>query len=174
MARAPSFIYITRRARMITTYHRFLEEEFQKEISIHALRRLVRKESLDLYLKQPDFDGDPVDKGYFNPEEVFDLVQVDGCKFQYFKIRDENGNWRKPQPECGGSVQSVLAGCAVSQEKDQTAPGSRQRFFEPETTDPRIEHQILNARWILHGSRFLWCTIAKTQSSPGIEPPQPA
>lgn len=96
-ANDPSFIYITRRARVITTYHKFLEEEFQKNISIHALRRLVRRESLDLYLKQPDFDGDPVGKGYFNPEEVFDLIQVDGCKFQYFKIRDENGNWCKPQ-----------------------------------------------------------------------------
>jgi hypothetical protein len=96
-AQDPSFIYITKKARMITTYHRFLEEEFQKDISIHALRRLVRKQSLDLYLKQPDFHEDPVDKGYFNPEEVFDLVQVDGCKFQYIKIRDENGNWRKPQ-----------------------------------------------------------------------------
>lgn len=96
-AENPSFIYITRRARMITTYHRFLEEEFQKDISIHALRRLVRKKSLDLYLKQPDFDADQVDRGYFNPEKVFDLVQVDGCKFQYFKIKDENGNWCKPQ-----------------------------------------------------------------------------
>jgi hypothetical protein len=96
-AQDPSFIYITRKARMITTYRRFLEEEFQQDISIHALRRLVRKKSLDLYLKQPDFDADPVDKGYFNPEQVFDLVQVDGCKFQYFKIRDENGNWCKPQ-----------------------------------------------------------------------------
>jgi len=36
-AQDPSFIYITRRARMITTYHRFLEQEFQKDISIHAL-----------------------------------------------------------------------------------------------------------------------------------------
>lgn len=96
-AEDPSFIYITRRARVITTYHKFLEEEFQKAISIHALRRLVRRESLDLYLKRPDFDGDQVDKGYFNPEEVFDLVQVDGCKFQYFKIKDENGEWRKAQ-----------------------------------------------------------------------------
>jgi hypothetical protein len=96
-AQDPSFIYITRRARMITTYHRFLEQEFQKDISIHALRRLVRKQSLDLYLKQPDFDEDPMGKGYFNPEQVFDLVQVDGCQFQYFKIRDENGTWRKPQ-----------------------------------------------------------------------------
>ncbi len=65
-AQDPSFIYITKeRARKITTYHRFLEQEFQKDISIHALRRLVRKKSLDLYLKQPDFDADPVDKGLF-------------------------------------------------------------------------------------------------------------
>jgi hypothetical protein len=61
------------------------------------LRRLVRKEGLDLYLKQPDFDQDPVTSGYFNPEKVFDLVQVDGCKFQYLKIRAHDGAWRKPQ-----------------------------------------------------------------------------
>ena len=73
-AEDPGFIYITRKARVITAYRRFLAEEFQKDISIHALRRLVRKESLDLYLKQPDFDADQVDKGYFNPEEVFDLI----------------------------------------------------------------------------------------------------
>jgi hypothetical protein len=96
-AQDPSFIFITKKARKITTYHIFLQDEFQKDISIHALRRLVRKESLDLYLKQPDFDGEPVSRGYFNPEAVFDLIQVDGCKFQYLKIRDENGNWRKPQ-----------------------------------------------------------------------------
>ncbi len=38
-----------------------------------------------------------MDKGYFNPEKVFDLIQVDGCKFQYIKIKDENGKWCKPQ-----------------------------------------------------------------------------
>ena len=92
-----SFIYITRRARVITNYHKFLEEEFQKKISIHALRRLVRNENLNFYLKQPDFDKDQTDNGYFNPEKIFDLVQVDGCKFQYIKIKDENGKWRKPQ-----------------------------------------------------------------------------
>ncbi len=93
----PNFIYITKKARVITNYHNFLEEEFRKKISIHALRRLVWKENLNFYLKQPDFDGTEMDKGYFNPEKVFNLVQVDGCKFQYFKIKDENEKWCKPQ-----------------------------------------------------------------------------
>lgn len=92
----PNFIYITRKARAITTFHKFLEEEFQKKISIHTLRRVVRQQNLNLYLKKPDFDEPPA-KGFFNPEEIFDLVQVDGCSFQYIKIRDENGKWCKPQ-----------------------------------------------------------------------------
>ncbi len=93
----PSFIYITRKARVITTYHKFLEQEFEKKMSIHALRRLARKEHLDFYLQQPDFDESQDDKGYFNPEKIFDLVQVDGCRFQYFKIKDDDGKWCKPQ-----------------------------------------------------------------------------
>jgi hypothetical protein len=93
----PRFIYITRKARAITTYHKFLQEEFQKDISIHALRRVVRQQNLSLYLQKPDFDQPHTAKGFFNPENVFDLVQVDGCKFQYIKIRDQNGKWRKPQ-----------------------------------------------------------------------------
>jgi hypothetical protein len=91
-----NFIYVTRKARKITIFHQFLEEEFEKKISIHALYRLVRKENLHLYLKKPDFDELPA-KGFFNPVAVFDLVQVDGCCFQYIKIRDENGKWCKPQ-----------------------------------------------------------------------------
>jgi hypothetical protein len=93
----PRFIYITSKARVITNYKVFLEEEFQKTISIHALRRLVRNQDLDLYLKQPDFDETQIEKGYFNPEPVFDLVQMDGCNFQYIKIKDDNGKWCKPQ-----------------------------------------------------------------------------
>ena len=93
----PRFIYITRKARAITTYHQFLQEEFQKQISIHALRRLVRQQNLNLYLQKPDFDQPHTAKGFFNPEEIFDLVQVDGCKFQYIKIKDENRKWCKPQ-----------------------------------------------------------------------------
>jgi len=93
----PRFIYITRKARKVTNYHKFLEEDFKKKIPIHALRHLVQKENLNLYLKRPDFDETPVNQGYFNPEEVFDLIQVDGCKFQYIKIKDENEMWKKPQ-----------------------------------------------------------------------------
>jgi hypothetical protein len=93
----PRFIYISRKARAITTFHKFLQEEFQKEISIHALRRVVRQQNLNLYLEKPDFDEPHSAKGFFNPEEIFDLVQVDGCSFQYIKIKDENGKWCKPQ-----------------------------------------------------------------------------
>jgi hypothetical protein len=93
----PRFIYITRKARAITTFHKFLQEEFQKDISIHALRRVVAQQNLSLYLQKPDFDQPHTAKGFFNPEKVFDLVQVDGCKFQYIKIRDQNGKWCKPQ-----------------------------------------------------------------------------
>jgi hypothetical protein len=91
------FIYITRKARAITTYHKFLQDEFKKDISIHALRRVVAQQNLKLYLQKPDFDQPHTAKGFFNPENVFDLVQVDGCKFQYIKIRDENSKWHKPQ-----------------------------------------------------------------------------
>jgi len=93
----PAFIFITQKARKITIYHKFLEEEFQQKISIHALRRLVRNDHLDFLLNQPDFYENVENKGFFNPEEVFNLVQVDGCRFQYFKIKDENNVFRKPQ-----------------------------------------------------------------------------
>jgi len=93
----PRFIYITRKARKITTYHKLLEEELKTQISIHALRRLVARQYLHIYLQQPDFDGAQKDTGYFNPETIFDLIQVDGCRFQYIKIKDETGQWRKPQ-----------------------------------------------------------------------------
>ena len=96
-ANDPNFIYITRKARAITTFHKFLQEEFQKKISIHALRRVVGQQNLKLYLQKPDFDEPHIAKGFFNPEEIFDLVQVDGCSFQYIKIKDENGKWCKPQ-----------------------------------------------------------------------------
>jgi len=93
------FIFITRRARKITIYHQMLEEEFGRSISLSALRRLVRSENLKQYLEKPDCedDMDLLSKHFFKAVPVFELIQMDGCVFQYIKIRDQNGKWRKPQ-----------------------------------------------------------------------------
>jgi hypothetical protein len=90
------FLFITRNARKVTSYHKWLQEDFQQKISLSALRRCVKKEKLQFYLKKPDFDDDQLPDTYFNPQAVFDLIQVDGCFFHYLKIRDDQGNWRKP------------------------------------------------------------------------------
>jgi len=92
------FIFITRKARTFKNYHLWLEEEFNRSISLSALRRCAKAENLKRYLEKADFD----EKGElpmhcFNAEPVFDLIQVDGCAFRYLKIRDKNGGWRKPQ-----------------------------------------------------------------------------
>jgi len=93
----PNFIFITQPARQITNYHKWLEEEFGRPISLSALYRYARQENLALYLEKPDFEEDQIANSYFNPVEVFDLIQVDGCVLAYLKIRDEQGQWRKPQ-----------------------------------------------------------------------------
>jgi hypothetical protein len=91
------FIFITQKARTIKNYHHWLEEELGKSISLGALRRCAKREKLQFYLDKPDFEEDVPVKNTFKPEPVFDLIQVDGCKFRYVKIKDENGNWQKPQ-----------------------------------------------------------------------------
>jgi hypothetical protein len=90
------FLFITRNARKVTSYHKWLQEDFQQNISLSALRRCVKNEKLHYYLKKPDFEDDQLPDTYFNPEQVFDLIQVDGCFFHYLKIRDDQGKWRKP------------------------------------------------------------------------------
>jgi hypothetical protein len=92
-----NFIFITRKARTIKNYHYWLEQELGRSISLAALRRCAKREKLQFYLDKPDFEEDVQIKHSFKPEPVFDLIQVDGCRFQYLKIRDENGNWQKPQ-----------------------------------------------------------------------------
>jgi hypothetical protein len=91
------FIFITQKARTVKNYHLWLEEEFNKRISLSALRRCVKAENLKYYLNKPDFDDEEQVKHCFKAEPVFDLIQVDGCRFRYLKIRDENGEWQKPQ-----------------------------------------------------------------------------
>lgn len=91
------FIFITRKARTIKNYHYWLEKELGKAISLPALRRCAKRENLKFYLEKEDFEQDIPVKHSFKTEPVFDLIQVDGCKFRYFKIRDDAGNWQKPQ-----------------------------------------------------------------------------
>lgn len=94
----PKFIFITRNARFISTFHKFLEDEFAKKISVAALRRFVIQKNLKHYLEKPDYGEEVFPEQYnFSPRPVFDLIQVDGCAFRYFKIRDDAGKWRKPQ-----------------------------------------------------------------------------
>ena len=91
------FIFITRNGRTIKNYHVWLQQEFDRKISLAALRRCARQQNLKVYLHKPDFEQ-KVDSCFcFKDEAVFDLVQVDGCKFRYFKIRSEDKTWRKPQ-----------------------------------------------------------------------------
>jgi hypothetical protein len=93
----PRFIFVTQKARKVKTYHKWLEEEFGEKISLPALHRYCRQANLKLYLRKPDFEDVQIVKTYFNPVKVFDLIQVDGCVFQYLKIKDETGKWKKPQ-----------------------------------------------------------------------------
>lgn len=90
------FIFITSKARTIKNYHHWLEQELNRPIALTALRRCVKRKNLKPYLNKPDFEKDLSEKNCFAPEPVFDLVQMDGCTFRYFKIRNEKGYWQKP------------------------------------------------------------------------------
>jgi len=91
------FIFITQKARTIKNYHHWLEKELNRPISLNALRRCAKRENLKFYLEKPDFDKESPEKNCFKSEPVFDLIQVDGCRFRYLKIKDNNGCWQKPQ-----------------------------------------------------------------------------
>jgi len=91
------FIFITRDGRTIKNYHFWLEQHFDRKISLSALRRCARKEKLKTYLDKPDFDEQPDLCNCFKDEPVFALIQVDGCRFHYLKIRAPDNTWKKPQ-----------------------------------------------------------------------------
>jgi len=91
------FIFVTQKARQVKTYHKWLEEDFGQPISLSALYHYANKENLRLYLEKDDFEDDSISKYFFNPEPVFNLIQVDGCVCQYFKIKSEDNKWTKPQ-----------------------------------------------------------------------------
>lgn len=91
------FMFISRKMRSISNYHNFLEEEFMTKISIGALRHFSKQQNLKQYLTKPDYDEPPRELYFFETRPVFDLIQMDGCIFRYFKIRNDKGNWQKPQ-----------------------------------------------------------------------------
>jgi hypothetical protein len=91
------FVFITRHGRTIKNYHAWLEQEFERRISLGALRRFARQANLKVYLEKPDFEEEADPSVCFQDEPVFDLIQMDGCKFRYFKIRRDEGAWAKPQ-----------------------------------------------------------------------------
>ena len=91
------FIFISRKMRSISNFHNFLEQEFMKKISLGALRHFSNQQNLKQYLTKPDYDEPPRVLYYFETRQVFDLIQMDGCIFRYFKIRNNEGKWQKPQ-----------------------------------------------------------------------------
>lgn len=91
------FIFITQKLRTLKNYHAFLEKELDKSISLPALRRCAKRENLTFYLEKEDFDDDVPVAYAFKPEPVFALVQMDGCRLMYLKIKDDNGRFKHPR-----------------------------------------------------------------------------
>jgi hypothetical protein len=91
------FVFITRHGRTIKNYHAWLEQEFDRKISLGALRHFARQVGLKVYLEKPDFEEEADPSVCFKDEPVFDLIQMDGCNFRYFKIRSGDNGWAKPQ-----------------------------------------------------------------------------
>jgi hypothetical protein len=90
------FIFISQKARTIKNFHYWLEKESGKSLSLTALRRCAHRENLKPYLDKADFTDNVVAKNFFVSESIFALIQMDGCTFRYFKIRNEKGYWKKP------------------------------------------------------------------------------
>jgi hypothetical protein len=91
--------FLTRNLRKVTVFHRMLCAEFGTDrVNLSALYRAKQRYNLERYFQQPDYeDGEAGGEiFYFNPEAVFDLIQMDGCTFKYIEIKDELGRWRKP------------------------------------------------------------------------------
>jgi len=91
------FIFITRKARTIKNYHFWLEQELGRPVSLQALRRCVKNENLRYYLEKPDYEEEIPVTHTFKSEPVFALIQIDGCRFRYIKIKNETGHWQAPQ-----------------------------------------------------------------------------
>ncbi len=90
------FMFAGRKARTIKNYRCWLEEEFGRTISLHALGRFARRSGLRRHLEKPDFGEEQTVRHSFKSEPVFGLLQMDGCAAEYIRIRDSAGRWEKP------------------------------------------------------------------------------
>jgi len=90
--------FMTEPLRKVTNYREILIEEYgEKNVpSLDAFYSLCRRERLWRYIKKPDYqdlDGAKT-KNVFSQQDVYQLVQMDGCVFHTFEIRDKKGNWK--------------------------------------------------------------------------------
>ena len=87
--------FITKELRTIENFRRRLKAEFG-EIKPQTLYRLARKHQLKEYLLKPDGEEPKNLPACFEKLEVFDLIQMDGCNFHYFEIKNDRGQFNKP------------------------------------------------------------------------------
>lgn len=88
--------FITKELRTIENFRRRLKAEFG-EIKPQTLYRLAKKHQLKEYLLKPDGEDSKNLAACFEELEVFDLIQMDGCNFHYFEIKNDLGLFKKPQ-----------------------------------------------------------------------------
>lgn len=91
--------HITRPLRKVSNYQRLLRAEFGVNPPAAGLHRAIQRHALKAWINRPDYpDQDDAEAVvYFKSRAPFELIQMDGCVFRYFRIKDEKGQWRKPQ-----------------------------------------------------------------------------
>ncbi len=151
-----SFIFISRNGRTIKNYHSWLEDEFNQTISYAALRRYVKEQKLKIYLDKPDFADEPdAPATCFKDVAVFDLIQVDGCRFRYFKIRSAN-TWARPQViefyDTGSRYMLAMNACFSESSKNSINIFSQFLLTTP-LPDKTIRFRPDNARGFLNLKR---------------------
>lgn len=93
--------FMTEPLRKVTVYRELLVKHYgEGQVpDLDAFYRLCRRHSLWRYIKKPDYeDAKKRVRYFFRPEQVMDLVQMDGCVFQTFEIRkDDSDKYATPQ-----------------------------------------------------------------------------
>jgi transposase len=91
--------FLTRSQRRVVHYHKVLEHEFEQEIKIYHLYRVVKQRGLKKYIEKPDMEEDDLQNGnkhFFKSEPIYGLVQMDGSWIKTFKIKSsKTGKFKK-------------------------------------------------------------------------------